>query len=47
MRVKDLFIFFAGAAWRGAGVFPTAEKWFSYVMDFAARVRFRKSVAAQ
>lgn len=32
-------VFYAGAAWRGAGVFPTAEKWFAYVMDFSERKR--------
>lgn len=27
--------FYAGAAWAGAGAFPTAESWFAYVAEFA------------
>ena len=35
-------VFYAGAAWSGAGVFPTAEKWFASVKDFAKTVSKRK-----
>lgn len=30
-------VFYAGAAWGGAGVFTAAEKWFEYVRAFAER----------
>lgn len=35
-------VFYAGAAWSGAGVFPTAEKWFACVKEFAKTVSKRK-----
>lgn len=31
-------VFYAGAAWAGAGVFPTPKKWFSHVKKFAQEI---------